>query len=79
MPSISTHGVEVMFVGYFCFKGELGFLNCHDICMCGVNKQFGLLEFVFDSVYVDLQCDDFTFTAGCVCLYVVIWWYLVFL
>ena len=42
--------------------------------MCVVNKQFGLLEFVFDSVYVDLQYDEISlpFTAGsvplcCVC------------
>ena len=36
-------------VKYFwnvCFRGELGFLNCVDICMCVVNKQFELLEFV---------------------------------
>ena len=26
-----------------------------DICMCVVNKQFELLEFVFRSVYVDLK------------------------
>ena len=44
--------------------------------MCVVNKQFELLEFVFDSVYVDLQNDEIalTFTAGsvslcCVCGY----------
>ena len=38
--------------------------------MCVVNKQFELLEFVFESVYVDLQYDKFslTFTAGYVCL-----------
>ena len=24
----------------FCFRGELGFLNCDDIGMCVVNKQF---------------------------------------
>ena len=35
--------------------GELGFLNCDDVYMCVVNKQFELPEFVFDSVYVDLQ------------------------
>ena len=31
-----------------------------NICMCVVNKQFEfeLLEFVFDSAYVDLQYDD---------------------
>ena len=30
----------------FSLGGELGFLNCDDICMCVVNKQFELLEFV---------------------------------
>ena len=59
-----------MYFGCICFMGELGFLNCDDICMCVVNKQFELLEFVFDSVYVDLQYDEnsLTFTAGFVCL-----------
>ena len=54
----------------FDFRGEFGFLNCDDVCMCVVNKQFKLLEFVFDSVYVDLQYDDIsiTFTAGSVSL-----------
>ena len=52
------------------FRGELGFLNCDDVCMCVVNKQFELLEFVSESVYVDLQYDriSLTFTAGSVCL-----------
>ena len=51
----------------------LGFLNCDDICMCVVNKQFELLEFVFDPVYVDLQYDEstLTFTAWSVSLYYV--------
>ena len=47
--------------------------------MCVVNKQFELLEFVFDSVYVDLQYDEIslTSTAGsvslwCVCSHVVV-------
>ena len=58
--------------------------------MCVVNKPFELLEFVFDSVYVDLQYDEIslTFTAGsvplyCVCSHVVVFglsarlsWYL---
>ena len=50
--------------------GELGYLNCDDICMCVVNKLFELLEFVFDSVYVDLQYDEISliFTAGSVSL-----------
>ena len=44
--------------------------NCDDICMCVVNKRFELLEFVFDSVYVNLQYDEIylTFTAGSLCL-----------
>ena len=48
----------------------LGFLNCDDVCMCVVNKQFELLEFVSESVYVDLQYGEIslTFTAGPVCL-----------
>ena len=36
--------------------------------MCVVNKQFELLEFVFESVYVDLQYDEIflTFCVACV-------------
>ena len=57
-------------VWIFGFRGELGFLNCDDVCMCVMNKQFELLEFVSESVYVDLPCDEIslTFTAGPVCL-----------
>ena len=67
MQPIDTHSGEVM---YFGFRGELGFLNCDDICMYVVNKQFELLEFVFDSVYVDMHYDEIslTFTAGSVSL-----------
>ena len=55
-----------MYFWCFGFRGELGFLNCDDVCMCVVNKQFELLEFVSESVYVDLQYDEIslTFTAG---------------
>ena len=74
---IGTHGAEVMYFGCVCFRGELGFLNCNDICMCVINKQFERLEFVFDSVYVDMQYDEIylPFTAGnvslnCVCCHV---------
>ena len=37
--------------------------------MCAVNKESELIEFVFDSFYVDLQNDEIylTFTAGSVC------------
>ena len=59
-----------MYFRCFGFRGEIGFLNCDYIYMCVVYKQFELLEFVFDSVYDDLQYDDIylTFTAGYVCV-----------
>ena len=62
MQPIGAHGAEVMYFGSFCFRGELGFLNCDDICMCVVNKKFELFEFVFESVYVDLQYDEISLT-----------------
>ena len=67
---IVAHCGEVMYFGCFDFKSELGFLNCDDVCMCVVNKQFEPIEFGFESVYVDLQYDEisFTFTVGFVCL-----------
>ena len=43
MQPIVAHCCEVIYFGCFDFRGELGFLNCDDICMCVVNKQFGLL------------------------------------
>ena len=56
--NLSAHTiVKLCTLGVFALRGELGFLNCDDICICVVNKQFELLEFVFDSVYVDLQYD----------------------
>ena len=79
VQSIGTHGGEVMYFGCVCFRDDLGLLNCYDIGMCVVNTQFELLEFVFDSVYVDLQYDEISliFTAGsvslgCVCSHVVV-------
>ena len=47
-----------MYFGCFNFRGEFGFLKCDDTCMCVVNKQFELLEFVFASVYVDMQYEE---------------------
>ena len=55
---VGTHGGEVMYIWSFSFRAELGFLNCDGICMCVVNKQFELIEFVFESAYVDLQYDE---------------------
>ena len=76
---IGTHGGEIMYFVCVCFRGEIGFLNCDDICMCVASKQFELLEFVFDSIYVDLQYDEIYLipTAGsvslwCVCSHVVV-------
>ena len=43
-----------MYFACFDFRGEPGFLNSDDVCMCVVNKQLELIEFVFESVYVDL-------------------------
>ena len=39
--------------------------------MCVMNKPFELLEFVFDSIYVDLPYDEIslTFTAGSVVMW----------
>ena len=68
---VGAHGVEVMYFWSVCFRGQFGFLNCDDICMCVVNKQFELLEFVFDSVYDDLQYDEISlFFYGWVCVFV---------
>ena len=62
--------VKLCTLGVLTLGVSLVFLNCDDVCMCVVNKQFELLEFVFESVYVDLQYDEIslTFTAGSVCL-----------
>ena len=78
---IGTHGDEVMYFWCVCFRDELGFPNCDDICMCVVNKQFELIEFVFDSVDVDLQYDEIslTSTAGSVSLWCVCSMWLSFL
>ena len=70
MQPIGAHCCEVMYFGCFGFRCELGFLNCDDVCMRVVNKQFELLEFVSEPVCIDLQYDDIslTFTAGVVCV-----------
>ena len=75
---IGAHCCEAMYFWCVCFRGEIVLLNC-DICMCVMNKQFELLGFVFDSVYVDLQYDEIslTSTAGslslwCICSHAVV-------
>ena len=76
---IGTHGGEVMYFGCVCFRGELAFLNCNAICMCVVNMQFELVEFVFDPFMLTGSMMRFllTFNAGsvslcCVCSHVVV-------
>ena len=34
MQPIGSHCCEVMYFGCFGFRGELGFLNCDDVCTC---------------------------------------------
>ena len=46
MKLIGAHGGKILNFGRFYFWGELGFLNCDDICMCVVNNQFKLFELV---------------------------------
>ena len=53
---VGTHYGKVMYFGCICFRGELGFLDCDDICMCVVNKHFELLEFVVSVVTVLHVC-----------------------
>ena len=50
---------------YECHIVECAFtypVNCDDICMCVVNKQFELLDFVFNSVFVDLKYNKISLT-----------------
>ena len=49
--------VKGMCLGSFCFWTEIVILNCDDICMCFMNKQFELMEFVFHSVYTAVWWD----------------------
>ena len=52
------------------FYCDMFIVNVYIDQLCVVNKQFELLEFVSESVYVDLQYDEIylTFTAGSMCL-----------
>ena len=64
-PALCNLSVRTAVKFYFgCFDFRGGLLNCDDVCMCVVNKQF------LESVYVDLQYDEIslTFTAGSMCL-----------
>ena len=78
MQPIGTHSGKVMYFGCVCLSGDVGFMNSDDICMCVVINQVELLEFVFDSLYVDQQYDKISLisTAGYVslwCVCIVMW------
>ena len=49
---VGAHGGYVMYFWIVYFRGELSFLHCDDICMCVMNKQCELLQFVFDNLTV---------------------------
>ena len=76
MFSVVAHCCEVMYFWCFDFRGELGFLNCDNICMYVVNKQFELLEFL--SLFV-LTCNMMRFISLlllglCACgVFVILW------
>ena len=53
---IGSHCCEAMYFGCFGFRGELGFLNCDDVCMCIVNKQFDKISLTFTTASVCFCC-----------------------
>ena len=58
------------------FRGELSFLNCDDVCMCVVNKQFELFD-VFSPFM--LTCNIMRFLpllllGLCACVVFVVLW-----
>ena len=65
--------VKLCTIGVFALGGQLVFLNYDVICMRFVNEQFELIEFVFYSVYVDLQYDEIYLIFYC-CVCVLVWW-----
>ena len=74
---IGEHCCEVMHFGWFGFMGEIGFLICDDICMCVVNKQLELLEFVL--IPFMLTCSMMRFLSLlllglCACVVFVVLW-----
>ena len=74
---IGAHCCEVMYFGCFGFRGELGFLNCDDVCMSVVNKQFSSSS-LFLSPFM-LTCSMMRFLSLlllglCVCVVLVVLW-----
>ena len=51
--NLSVRTVEnLCTLGFFALWVGPGFLNCDNICMCVVKKQFELLEFVFNNLII---------------------------
>ena len=74
---IIAHCCEVMYFGCFDFRGELGFLNRDDICMCAMNKQFELLEFVLIPFMLNLSIMRYLsllLLGLCACVVCVVMW-----
>ena len=75
--AIGTHGGEVVYFVCVFFRGELGFLNCDDICMCVVNKLVELLEFFFIPfmlTYSMMRFISLLLLGRCPCVMSVVMW-----
>ena len=55
---IGTHDGEVMYFGCVCFRVELGFLNCDDICMWGPIYLIFSIQFYLGFPYQALSLLD---------------------
>ena len=73
---IGTHCCEMMYFGCFGFRGELGFLNCDDVCMCVVNKQSSssLLLSLFMLTCSMMRFISLLLLGLCVCVVLVVLW-----
>ena len=73
--SLALCALMLFLCSIFCFICSERSLHveCDDICMFVVNKPFELLEFIFDSVYVDLQYDEISLTFTACVVFVVLW------
>ena len=63
-----------MYFGCVCFRGQPDFLNCDDVCMCVVIKQFELLN-LFMLTCSMMRFLSFLLLGLCPCgVSVVMWW-----
>ena len=59
------------------FGDEFGFLNCDDICMCVVNKQFELLSLFLSPFMLNYSMTrflSFLLLGLCACVVLVVLW-----